>query len=319
MDYQFAELRRILRHAYERMSGYRAAFLLRGVSPESLQKVEDLRKFPFSEKETIRDYLEDFSVAVDGRTYVTTEEITGIPFGLFRDPEAFPKELASKAHQYERVGWLEGERQLVFRGVPIDSPDHMLFVPDFSELRCSSYHLTPELMETYRQCTIEYRPEWIRCYPSPGDIFARWLKDTGQSFPSIKGIFGASENLYEFQKKLISEVFHARAFSHYGHYELAVLVGFCEHNDNYHVLPQYGFTMLLDADDQPVTQPGQMGEIVATSFLMMATPIIRYRTRDYAIYEGRGCPDCRRPINYGNALREDCRSSSLPSRGATFR
>jgi phenylacetate-CoA ligase len=38
-----------------------------------------------------------------------------------------------------------------------------------------------------------------------------------------------------------------------------------------------------------------MGEIVATSFLMYATPMIRYRTRDYAVFKSSVCSECGRP------------------------
>jgi phenylacetate-CoA ligase len=150
-------------------------------------------------------------------------------------------------------------------------------------------------MEVYRQRALEYNPEWIRCYPSSGVIFARWLQETGRDFPPVKGILCASENLYDFQKDLLTEVFDARVFSHYGHYELAVLAGFCEYEDTYHVLPQYGYAELIDPEGQPVTEPGQMGEIVGTSFIMHATPFVRYRTRDFAVFKGWGCPACGRP------------------------
>ena len=38
-----------------------------------------------------------------------------------------------------------------------------------------------------------------------------------------------------------------------------------------------------------------MGEIVGTSFIMHATPFIRYRTRDFAALRGWGCSSCGRP------------------------
>jgi phenylacetate-CoA ligase len=294
-DYQLRELQRIIQYAYDQTSGYRMAFDRYGVSPELLGNLEDLCRFPFIEKETIRDHLEEFSVPMNNRTYVTTGGSTGIPLGLYRDPQAFHKELASKAHQYYRVGWREGERQMVMRGLPIDTPDHIIVVPEFYELRCSSYHLTPDQMERYRQRAWEYAPDWLRCYPSSGHLFARWLKETGKPFPPLKGILCASENLYDFQKRLISQVFKTRVFSHYGHYELAVLAGFCEHTDLYHVLPQYGYAELIGHDNRPVTVPGQMGEIVGTSFIMLATPLIRYRTRDFAVLKGWGCSACGRP------------------------
>jgi len=84
-------------------------------------------------------------------------------------------------------------------------------------------------------------------------------------------------------------------FSHYGHYEAAALAGYCEHANTYHVLPTYGYVELLDNNNNPITELGAVGEIVATSFIMDATPFIRYRTGDYATYGGIGCEFCNRP------------------------
>jgi len=44
-----------------------------------------------------------------------TGKNTGIAFGFYRDNPAFARELAAEAHQYCRIGWEEGVRQLVFR------------------------------------------------------------------------------------------------------------------------------------------------------------------------------------------------------------
>jgi phenylacetate-CoA ligase len=140
---------------------------------------------------------------------MTTGGSTGIPFGFYRDHNAFAKELASKAYQYYRLGWKEGDKQVVFRGLVISSPNHIRYYPRFKDLRCSSYHLTPEHMELHRQRAFEYQPDRIKCYPSSGYIFAKFLHETRKNFPPVKGILCASENLYDYQKELLSEVFNA--------------------------------------------------------------------------------------------------------------
>ena len=293
--YQLDEIRRMVRHAYEHATAYRALYESAGLNPDSIKTLEDVARLPCVEKEMVRDDLEGFSVPMDTRIYVTTGGSTGIPCGMYRDPVAFAKELASKAHQYHRVGWKEGDRQIVFRGLQIDTPDRMEFVPKFNELRCSTYEFLPEHMEAYRRRAFEYEPQWIRCYPSSGYVFARFLKETGRPFPSVRGILCSSEHLYGFQRDLLAEVFKARIFSHYGHYEMAVLAGYCEHEDTYHVLPQYGYAELIGRDGRPVSRPGETGEIVATSFIMHATPFVRYRTQDLAVLKGWECSSCGRP------------------------
>lgn len=294
-NYQLSSLKKIVRHAYTNTRGYKSLYKSKGLFPDDIKNINDFRKLPFVNKEDIRDCLDKFSVNSLKGDYVTTGGSTGVPFGFYRDRKSFPYELASKAHQYSRVGWYEGCRQMVFRGIPIDTPDHTEFFPEYNELRCSSYYLTDEQMEIYRRKAYEFGPEFIKCYPSSIYIFASYLKNRNKSFPKIGGILCASENLYDFQVKLIREVFDCRVFSHYGHYELAVLAGYCEYRDSYHVLPYYGFAELLDNNDQVIKTPGQIGEIVGTSFIMGATPFVRYRTRDYAVFEGFGCKSCGRP------------------------
>jgi phenylacetate-CoA ligase len=294
--HQLAEVRRIVQHAFQHTAGYRELFLSHGVTPEDIRDVRDLSRFPFTSKTTFRDRVEEFSFKSPGSSYITTGGSTGVPMGMYRDYAAFSKELASKAHQYHRVGWREGQRQVVFRGLKIDSVDSTEFVSEFNELRCSTYEFGSELMETYLAKAKSYGPEWIRCYPSSGYVFARYLNDTGQSLEGLKGMLCSSEQLYPFQKELFKKVFgDISIFCHYGHYEMAALAGFCEYTDDYHVLPQYGYVELLDKNDEPVTRPGEVGEIVATSFIMTATPFVRYRTQDLAVYKGMGCEKCGRP------------------------
>lgn len=295
--YELAEIKRIVSHAFENTKGYRRQFENAGINPEDINSVEDFRRLPFVTKEMIRDGLDDYSCEYPNREYITTGGSTGIPTGMYRDPISFAKELASKAHQYHRIGWREGDRQMVFRGLQIETENRIQFAPEFNELRCSTYEFIPEQMEVYRQKAFEYHPEWIRCYPSSGYVFANYLKESGKPFPKIKGMLCSSENLYDFQRNLFEDVFgkEARIFVHYGHYEMSALAGFCEKTDDYHVLPQYGFVEVLDKQGNLVTKEGEVGEIVATSFIMEATPFIRFRTEDLAVFKGWGCRECGRP------------------------
>jgi phenylacetate-CoA ligase len=287
-------LRRVISQAHSRTTGYKQLYDSANFDPSTFRTFEDLRQVPFVTKETIRDNLDAFTIARPDNQYIATSGSTGIPLGIYRTDVSFARDLASKAYFYHLWGWSEEDRCIRLRGETIDTPDHTQLREEFNELRLSSYHLTSEVMEHYYQKVLEYDPLWLKCYPSTGFMFARWLKENNKTL-KLKGVFCASEKLYPYQRRMMARTFKCRVKSHYGHYEGAVLAAHCERAPYYHVLPHYGYAELLDKDNNPVTERGQRGEIVATSFINQATLFIRYRTGDHATYLGDKCPICERP------------------------
>ncbi len=55
-----------------------------------------------------------------------------------------------------------------------------------------------------------------------------------------------------------------------------------------HVFPDCGYVEILDDDDRPCP-PGEIGEIVATSFIREAQQFVRYRTGDMAEWSAETC------------------------------
>ena len=76
---QLERLRWSLRHAYEKVAHYRQSFDAAGVRPESLRSLEDLRLFPFTTKQHLRD---------------------NYPFGMF----AVPREQVVRVHASSEIG-----------------------------------------------------------------------------------------------------------------------------------------------------------------------------------------------------------------------
>ena len=93
---------------------------------------------------------------------------------------------------------------------------------------------------------------------------------------------------------MVQDVFGCRYFSCYGQSEKVVLGAGCEKSDDYHVWPTYGYFELVDDKGEPVTTPGQRGEIVGTGFINTVMPFIRYRTGDWATYVSSHCDACGR-------------------------
>src|SRR5437016_4640265 len=56
--YQWLQLRRVLRHAYESVPYYRAVFASVGATPEDLQTATDLARLPLLTKEDLQEQSE---------------------------------------------------------------------------------------------------------------------------------------------------------------------------------------------------------------------------------------------------------------------
>jgi len=159
----------------------------------------------------------------------------------------------------------------------------------------STFHMTEQNMRRYVRHIARIGPCFLHAYPSSATVLARFLLAERLNAPAnIRGVLLESEIVYPQQKRLLEEVFGVRVFSSYGHSEKLILAAYCEHSDNYHVWPTYGYFELLDEQGNPVTTPGQRGEIVGTGFINTVMPFIRYRTGDFATYVGDRCEACGR-------------------------
>lgn len=100
----------------------------------------------------------------------------------------------------------------------------------------------------------------------------------------------------------------------YGHSEHAVFATRCKESSFYHALPQYGYTELIDEDGNPVTSEGKIGEIVGTSFTNTVSPLIRYRTGDYAVYTNKKCL-CGRNYDSWEKIQGREQHQAIPKNG----
>jgi phenylacetate-CoA ligase len=119
-------------------------------------------------------------------------------------------------------------------------------------------------------------------------LLARYMKENNlASFKGLKAIICASENLYDWQRTYLSEVFNTCIFSYYGHSEKCALAPECHDSNTFEFYPQYGYVELINKNGINCTSENERGEIVVTGFNNYVSPFIRYKTDDMAIYTTR--------------------------------
>jgi phenylacetate-CoA ligase len=300
-EYQLQKLSEMLNLVHRKARFYRDRFSSLGFCPGDLKTLTDFRRLPIIDKQVVCENLLDMctkstrSLDVD---FGSTGGVGGSPLHFYLDAKRSYVEYAYLITSWERAGYKLGMPMATLRGRPVPAGRDRLYHeydPILRHHHYSSYHMSDENMARYLKHIATVGPCFLHVYPSSVVALARFCRRAGIRPPgNIHGIIAESENVYEEQRTMVEEVFGCRCFSCYGHSEKLILAAECERSNDYHIWPTYGYFELLDDAGNPVTTPGQRGEIVGTGFINTVMPFIRYRTGDWATYVADHCDACGR-------------------------
>jgi phenylacetate-CoA ligase len=284
---QLQRLKWSLRHAYDNVPHYRAAFDAKGVHPDDLKTLADLARFPLTDKKTLRD---------------------NYPFGLF----AVPREQVVRIHASSGttgkptvVGYtrrdIDNWASLVARSIraaggrPGDivhvAYGYGLFTGGLGahygaeRLGCTVVPMSGGQTEKQVQLIRDFEPAIIMVTPSYmltiAEEFARQGLNIADSSLKI-GIFGA-EPWTEAMRAEIEARVGIDAVDIYGLSEVmgpGVASECVESKDGPVIWEDHFYPEIIDPDTGEVLPDGAEGELVLTSLTKEALPVIRYRTRD---------------------------------------
>jgi phenylacetate-CoA ligase len=284
---QLQRLKWSLKHAYDNVPHYKAAFDAAGVHPEELRTLADLAKFPFTDKKTLRD---------------------NYPFGLF----AVPREKVVRIHASSGttgkatvVGYTQNDidtwANVVARSIraaggrPGDmvhiSYGYGLFTGGLGahygaeRLGCTVIPMSGGQTEKQVQLICDFKPDIIMVTPSYMlniiEEFTRQGLDAAKSSLKV-GIFGA-EPWTDAMRAEIQARAGIDAVDIYGLSEVmgpGVASECIESKDGPVVWEDHFYPEIIDPITGEILPDGAEGELVFTSLTKEALPIIRYRTRD---------------------------------------
>ena len=300
-EYQLRKLYEILKLSYERTKFYRCIFDSAGFHPGDFKSLDHMNKLPTICKRDVVKNLSDMctkNIRDRNVDYQSTGGSSGIPLHFYINADRSSVEYAYLVNNWERLGYKLGMPMVVLRGRLVQPNRNGLrheYDPIFRHHYYSNFHMSESNMKLYLEHIRTIGPCMLHAYPSSAQMFAHFIIKKGKQTPkNIKGVLLESESVYSDQVQDIEKAFGVKTFSSYGHSEKLVCAAQCEHTRNYHIWPTYGYFELLDNDGNPVTTPGQQGEIVGTGFINTVVPFVRYRTGDYAIYVDERCAACGR-------------------------
>jgi phenylacetate-CoA ligase len=284
---QLERLRWSLRHAYDNVPHYRAAFEAAGVHPDDLQELGDLARFPFTTKADLRE---------------------NYPFGMF----AVPRQQVVRVHASSGttgrptvVGYTRDDIDLwatvMARSIRAAGgrPGHILhnaygyglFTGGLGahygaeKLGCTVVPVSGGMTERQVSLIRDFRPDVIMVTPSYMLAIVDEMERQGiePSECSLKyGIFGAEPWTNEMRAEMEQRV-GIDATDIYGLSEVigpGVAQECVETKDGLHVWEDHFYPEVIDPLTGEVLPDGEKGELVFTSLTKQAMPVVRYRTRD---------------------------------------
>lgn len=291
---QLQKLKQILIHAGTTVPYYTQLYKKIKFEPTQINTLDDLKQIPILDKETVRNYQDDFisSLNVGKRIITHTSGTTGKALKLFVSKETEQLSYAGVWFHYGWSGIKRGARIATFSGHPVaeaerTQPPFWVFNRIENELLFSSQHITPQTLPAYITALDNFKPDLIRGYPSSVYLIALHLLESGKTI-TPKAVYTSSETLLDFQRKVIEDAFDCQVFSYYGNAERVAQILQCTEG-NFHILTETCVVEVLNPDGSP-TEKGEEGDLVCTGLINRVMPLIRYKIGDRAIPASAPCP-----------------------------
>jgi len=293
---QSDHLKKLIPYIYHNCPVYKQKLEDAGVSPDSVQSIDDIKRLPFTTKEDMRDHY---------------------PYGLFSAPQDQINEIhvsSGTTGNPTLVGYTRDDlalwgdvmaRTLCCAGAEPDDTIQIaygygLFTGGlgfhYGALEMGLRIIPTSSGQTARQLKImqDFKPRIIGCTPSYALYMAEEAKEMGIDPREGNwriGIFGA-EPWSDSIRHEIEDAWNMLATDVYG---LSEIIGpgvaqECQHKDGLHIFSDVFFPEIIDPETGEEVAPGEDGELVITTLTKQGIPLIRYRTRDIVSIS---CEKCR--------------------------
>ena len=284
---QLKRLKHSLKHAYEHVAPYRAKCERASVHPQDLRTLEDLRHFPFTGKDDLREHY-PFGMLAVPRSQVlrihASSGTTGKPTVVAYTRTDIETWAALVARSIRAAGGKKGDVVHVAYG-------YGLFTGGLGAhygaeyLGCTVIPMSGGQTQKQVQLICDFRPDIIMVTPSYmlaiAEEFVRQGRDPAATSLRV-GIFGA-EPWSEAMRTQIETRLHIDAVDIYGLSEVmgpGVASECVESKDGPVIWEDHFYPEIIDPVSEAVQPAGAHGELVFTTLTKEALPVIRYRTHD---------------------------------------
>jgi phenylacetate-CoA ligase len=292
---QEQKLRKLIKHAYEKVPYYRLLLDSVKVKPEDVQYIEDLCKIPLTAKETIRNLplqqiiAKDIDIKKCKKT--VTSGTTSTPLTIYRTRENSFVDGVVQMRSIFAYGAKLWYKLIEFSGEPDVSQERSLFnhYCIWRKWVVSTWEPPEKWIEKMRN----WKPQIIRGYVLTLKLLAETIIDEKAEDIYIPIVMSSAGVLDEATRDIMSRAFKGEIFDIYGTEEGGFIAWECPQCSGYHINTDIVIVEILKNGRQ--VAPGEEGEVVVTNLNSHAMPFIRYCQGDEVLLSSEK-PICGRPF-----------------------
>ena len=294
-ELQSEKLIKQVKHVYEHVPYYRNLMDKKGVKPEDIRGIDDLKKLPFIEKSDLRETYPYGMLAVPTDECVRIHSTSGttgkrvIAYYTQNDIDLWEdccaRALIAAGADKEDVVQVSYGFGLFTGGAGLNGGSH--------KVGCLTLPLSSGNTERQIQFMTDLGATVLCCTPSYAAYIGESLKEMGYTpddIPLKVGIFGAEPWTQEIREN-IERFLGIKAYDIYGLTEISGPgVAFeCSEQNGMHVNEDHFVAEIINPDTGEVLPDGAKGELVFTCLDKEAFPLLRYRTRDICVLNRTPC------------------------------
>ena len=294
-DLQVQKLKTTAKKVYENVPFYKKAFDEKGIKPDDIKSLDDLKHLPFTVKTDLRDNYPFGLFAAKQEDIVRVHASSGTT--------GKPTVVGYTARDIKNWGDLMA-RTFVFAGGSKNSVIQVAYGYGLFTGGLGAHYGSEALGattvpisggNTKRQIMLmqDFGTTIIACTPSYALFMAETMEEMGIDPRSLKleaGVFGA-EPWTEAMRTEIEQRLGILAIDIYGLSEIMGpgVASDCEYKQGLHISEDFFLPEIIDPETHEPLPYGEKGELVITTIDKDGIPLIRYRTRDITSLHAETC------------------------------
>lgn len=291
----------ILRHCEQNVPYY--ADLIAEAGSSYLTDPETyLQRLPILTKGLIRKNFERLTsndLSQRRWMYNTSGGSTGEPVKFIQDRAFWDRQMAAQMVSFNWAGRAFGEPAMYVWGSTRDilrgsvGLKMKILNTLTNDSYLNAYRMTPDKMRLFIQQINENPPKLIIAYANAFYELTKFVEREQIRVVPQQAILTSAEPLQPFMREKIEAVFGCKVFNQYGSREVGTIASECREHNGLHVLPWGNYVEIVDEDGSPVPE-GVEGNILITSLMNYAMPLIRYFIGDRGILLQNAACTCGR-------------------------